>query len=93
MSTRIYVVTDVETNRHRLILAGTQAQAIRYAAQTFISLKGPIAIFFPVRFDIEVANQDDLDSLLTNGIPIELAGGPATADMFEDAITNAGGTD
>ena len=23
----------------------------------------------------------------------ELAGAPATADMFEDAITNAGGTD
>jgi hypothetical protein len=34
-----------------------------------------------------------LVSLLTNGIPIELAGGPATADMFEDAVTNAGGTD
>jgi hypothetical protein len=24
-------------------------------------------------------------SLLTSGIPVELAGGPATADMFEDA--------
>ena len=41
MSTRIYLVTDVETNKHRLILAGNQAQAIRHAAQT--------------RFDIEVA--------------------------------------
>ena len=79
MSTRIYVVTDVETNRHRLIRAGNQAQAIRHAAQT--------------RFDIEVAGQEDLVSLLTNGIPIELAGAPATADMFEDAITNAGGND
>jgi hypothetical protein len=79
MSTRIYVVTDIETSRHRLIRASNQAQAIRHAAQT--------------RFDIEVANQDDLVSLLTNGIPIELAGGPATADMFEDAVTNAGGTD
>lgn len=66
MSTRIYVVTDIETSRHRLIRA--KAQAIRHAAQT--------------RFDIEVA-----------GIPIELAGAGATADMFEDAITNAGGTD
>ena len=79
MSTRIYVVTDTETNKHRLIRAANQAQAIKYAAQT--------------RFDIEVAGQDDLVSLLTNGIPIELAGAGATADMFEDAITNAGGTD
>lgn len=71
MSTRIYVVTDIETNRHRLIRASNQAQAIKYAAQT--------------RFDIEVANQDDLVNLLTNGVPIELAGAPATADMFEDA--------
>lgn len=79
MSTRIYVVTDIETSRHRLIRASNQAQAIRHAAQT--------------RFDIEVAGQEDLVSLLTNGIPIELAGAGATADMFEDAITNAGGTD
>lgn len=79
MSTRIYVVTDIETSRHRLIRASNQAQAIRYAAQT--------------RFDIEVAGQEDLVSLLTNGIPIELAGAGATADMFEDAIINAGGTD
>ena len=79
MSTRIYVVTDVETNRHRLIRAGNQAQAIRHAAQT--------------RFDIEVANQDDLVNLLTSGVPIELVGAGATADMFEDAIGSAGGTD
>jgi hypothetical protein len=79
MSTRIYVVTDVETNRHRLIRAGNQAQAIRHAAQT--------------RFDIEVAGQEDLVSLLTNGVPIELAGVPAISDMFEDVIGNAGGTD
>lgn len=79
MSTRIYVVTDVETNRHRLIRAGNQAQAIRHAAQT--------------RFDIEVAGQEDLVSLLTNGVPIELAGVSAISDMFKDAITNAGGTD
>ena len=32
MSTRIYLVTDVETNKHRLIRAGNQAQAIRHAA-------------------------------------------------------------
>ena len=79
MSTRIYVVTDTETNKHRLIRAANQAQAIKYAAST--------------RFDIEVAGQDDLVSLLTNGIPVELATGQATADMFEDVVTNAGGTD
>ena len=80
MSTRIYVVTDTETNRHRLIRAANQAQAIKYAAST--------------RFDIEVAGQDDLVSLLTHGIPVELATGQATADMIEEAaITNAGGTD
>lgn len=71
MSTRIYLVTDVETNKHRLIRAGNQAQAIRHAAQT--------------RFDIEVAGQDDLVSLLTGGITVEMAGAGATADMFEEA--------
>lgn len=79
-TTRIYLVTDVETNKQRLIRAGNQAQAIRHAAQT--------------RFDIEVAGQDDLVSLLSHGTPVELAGGPATADMFEEAaLANAGGTD
>lgn len=71
MSTRIYLVTDVETNKHRLIRAGNQAQAIRHAAQT--------------RFDIEVAGQDDLVALLTGGIPVEMAGAGATVDMFEEA--------
>lgn len=71
MSTRIYLVTDVETNKHRLIRAGNQAQAIRHAAQT--------------RFDIEVAGQDDLVILLTSGIPVEMAGAGATVDMFEEA--------
>ena len=80
MTTRIYLVTDTETKRHRLIRAGNQAQAIKYAAST--------------RFDIEVAGQDDLVSLLTHGIPVELATGQATADMFEEAaVVNAGGTD
>ena len=80
MTTRIYLVTDTETNKHRLIRASNQAQAIKYAAST--------------RFDIEVAGQDDLVSLLTHGIPVELVTGQATADMFEEAaIVNAGGTD
>ena len=81
MSTRIYVVTDLRADGSevRLIRAGNQAQAIKYAAQTL--------------FDIEVAGQDDLVNLLTNGVPIELATSQATADIFEDVITNAGGTD
>jgi hypothetical protein len=45
------------------------------------------------RFDIEVAGQDDLVSLLTAGHAIELAGVGATVDMFEETISNAGGTD
>jgi len=32
-----------------------------------------------------VAGQDDLVSLLTSGIPVEMAGAGATADMFEEA--------
>jgi len=80
MSTRIYLVTDIETNKHRLIRAANQAQAIRHAAQT--------------RFDIEVAGQDDLVSLLTHGVPVELATGQTAADMFEEAaIANPGMTD
>ena len=75
MSTRIYLVTDVETNKHRLIRAGNQAQAIRHAAKT--------------RFDIEVAGQDDLVALLTSGIPVEPAGGAATMGMFEDVKETA----
>jgi hypothetical protein len=79
MSTRIYVVTDIESNHHRLVRAANQAQAMRHVAQAC--------------FDVEVASQDDLVSLLSSGHPIELAGAGATVDMFEETITNAGGTD
>jgi hypothetical protein len=41
MSTRIYVVTDIESNRHRLVRAANQAQAMRHVAQAC--------------FDVEVA--------------------------------------
>ena len=60
MSTRIYLVTDRETQAKRLIRAGNQAQAIRHAAQS--------------RFDIEVAGQDDLVQLLGSGRAVEVAG-------------------
>lgn len=86
MSTRIYVVTDTETNKHRLIRASNKAQAIRHE-------KRHLPCMAQTRFAIEVAGQEDLVSLLTNGIPSELAGAGATADIFDDAITNAGGTD
>ncbi len=69
MSTRIYVVTDIESNKHRLIRAGNRTQAIRHVAQAC--------------FDVEVASQDDLVKLLSSGNPIELAGVGATVDMFE----------
>ena len=60
MSTRIYLVTDRDTQTMRLIRAGNQAQAIRHAAQS--------------RFDIEVAGQDDLVQLLGSGQAVEVAG-------------------
>lgn len=59
MSTRIYLVTDRDTQAKRLIRAGNQAQAIRHAAQS--------------RFAIEVAGQDDLVQLLATGQAIEVA--------------------
>lgn len=59
MSTRIYLVTDRETQAQRLIRSGNQAQAIRHAAQS--------------RFAIEVASQDDLVQLLAAGQAVESA--------------------
>lgn len=79
MSTHIYVVTDIETSKRRLIRAGNRTQAIRHAAQT--------------RFDVAYAEQDDLVGLLSAGIAIEMAGEGAIRDMFEETIANAGGTD
>jgi hypothetical protein len=78
MSTRIYLVKDIERNRHRLVRAANQAQAMRHVAQAC--------------FDVEVASQDDLVSLLTAGHAIELAGAGATMDIFEE-VMQVGGTD
>lgn len=58
MSTRIYLVTDRESQAKRLIRAGNQAQAIRHAAAS--------------RFAIEVAGQDDLVELLGSGQVVEV---------------------
>ncbi|PRD64151.1 hypothetical protein [Malikia granosa] len=59
MSTRIYVVTDQESQAKRLIRASSQAQAIRHVAQS--------------RFDIQAASQDDLVKLLAAGQAVESA--------------------
>lgn len=59
MSTRIYLVTDRDTQTRRLIRAANQAQAVRHAAQS--------------RFDIQVASQNDLVKLLAAGQTVESA--------------------
>ncbi len=59
MSTRIYLVTDRDTQTQRLIRATNQAQAVRHAAQS--------------RFDIQVASQDTLVKLLDAGQKVESA--------------------
>jgi hypothetical protein len=56
-NTRIYLVTDTESNVHHLIRAGNQAQALRHAARN--------------KFDVEVAGQDDLVKLVANGHAVE----------------------
>jgi hypothetical protein len=66
MSSRIYLVTDRDTQAKRLIRAGTQAQAIRHAAQS--------------RFEISVAGQDDLVELLASGQPVESASQASEAE-------------
>jgi hypothetical protein len=69
MSTRIYLVTDQQTQAKRLIRAGSQAQAIRHAAQS--------------RFAIEVAGQDDLVQLLAAGQAVESATQATDADAAD----------
>jgi len=57
MSTRIYLVTDQQTQAKRLIRAASQAQAIRHAVAS--------------RFGAEVASQNDLVTLLAAGQAVE----------------------
>ena len=59
MSIRIYVVTDNETQKQRLIRAANRAEAVRFASRT--------------RFSVEAASQDDLVNLLPNGVKIEVS--------------------
>lgn len=61
MNSRVYHVTHQRTGKSRLIRAVSQAQAIRYAANT--------------EFQIRVASQDDIIfGLSSGGIPVEDAG-------------------
>lgn len=60
MSTRIYLVTDVETNKHRLIRAGNQAQAMRHVANAL--------------FDVKVATATQVAELIIGGVTLEHAG-------------------
>lgn len=58
--TRIYLVTDTESGKKRLVRASNQPQAVRHAARN--------------KFTVEVAGQDDLVSLVATGCPVEEAG-------------------
>jgi len=70
MTTRIYHVTHSRTGKARLIRAASQAQAIRYAANT--------------EFQIRVASQDDIIfGLSSGGIPVEDAGPAKQGDLLE----------
>ena len=61
MNTLVYLVTHQSTGKARLIRAVSQAEAIRYAANT--------------EFTFHVASQDDIIfGLSSGGIPVEDAG-------------------
>ena len=74
MSTRIYLVTDRDTQAQRLIRAGNQAQAIRHAAQSR----------FAIAVAGQIASQTELVQHMKSGRPVESAtetgDEPATAD-------------
>lgn len=57
MATRIYVVRDNTSGSPRLVRAATQAQAIRHVVKD--------------RFDVSVADQETLVSLMENGYKVE----------------------
>lgn len=70
MNTRVYHVTHNRTSKARLIRAISQAQAIRYAANT--------------EFAIRVASQDDIIfGLSSGGIPVEDAVPAKQGDLWE----------
>lgn len=57
-TTRIYVVTDSETDAKRLVRAGSRAQAITHVSQ---------------RFGAAVATQEQLVTLLDDEVMVETA--------------------
>lgn len=56
MANRVYVVTDTETDKQRLVRAANQSAAIRHCA---------------TRFSAAVAAQDTLIELLADGVLVE----------------------
>jgi hypothetical protein len=76
MAIRIYVVTDNETQKQRLIRAANRAEAVRFASRT--------------RFSVEAASQDDLVNLLPNGVKIEVSKVDLdTKSLIEDEAAKA----
>jgi hypothetical protein len=76
MAIRIYVVTDNETKKQRLIRATNRAEAVRFASRT--------------RFSVEAASQDDLVNLLPNGVKIEVSKVDLdTKSLIEDEAAKA----
>lgn len=69
MSTRIYLVTDRDTQAQRLIRATSQAQAIWHAVSK--------------RFDAQVASQDHIVLRMLAGDTVETAG--TGGDEAEDS--------
>lgn len=66
MANRVYVVTDTETDKQRLVRAVNQAQSIRHCA---------------TRFSAAVAAQDTLIDLLASGVKVEDASESAGPDL------------
>ena len=70
MTTRIYTVTHKIAGNARLIRAHSQAQAMRYAAQS--------------EYGIRVASQDDIVGMMSKGVAVESAGAEQM-DLVEEA--------
>lgn len=60
MTTRIYTVTHKIAGSSRLVRAHSQAQALRYAAQS--------------EYGVRVASQDDIVGMMSKGVAVESAG-------------------
>lgn len=61
--TRIYVVKDTDLHSRTLVRASSQAQAVRHVTKS--------------RFEVEVASQDTIVSLMEAGLKVETAAAEA----------------